>query len=547
MNNIKPIISVLIVTIIATILYLNLPSSYYNPDGLRVFPSLHKIMIESDGSKVYQPLPWNKGYEETHYFRANVQKHFLFPIYAYFSYQIARLFHYKDNGLKPLQTANALSAAIAIGLFSLLVAILFKSGLLTIITGFGLAFSTAFSQMATNIAEVVPALPWLVLGTLILALTNFKFKRWLIIAGVCFGISASFYLVSALIGLVIAVGLFLNRRIGSGLIFILSIILSTLIIYISILLLTGYYDLGKIWHLLTFMPEQGTYGGLKFSNFVTVLLGFANSLFPILPEGFSGLRRLITSSGFEYQAYSFRIIALVLILALAVALFYSLIKARKNLDRKSSTGVFLGLLVFIGALISSLFWDPYHPKLWLYSNFGLWLIIAGFIYHIKDSSRIYGKILFVLTLIVLIMTNFWHLIVQNRENPKWHAAKQIDRILTGSESNNLILGGWEAEFCYLNLMVPEENILNLPDLILETGRDSSRFEAQVSQSIDTFQRQAGKVYFLNLFNRPYQDFDRFYVKRLGFPYFITWLETYRNQIKEIWHDEKTGISLFRID
>lgn len=554
-NTKKAIFIALLIFTSFLILYLILPSTRYNLDGLRVFSGLHSVTIDSAGAKSYTPLSWNTGYIEPYYSYANVQKHFLFPSYAFVVYQIARLFRYQGNSLRPLQVANAILAALAIGLFSLLLGLLFGRDWLTITAGIGLVFSTAFSAMATNIGEVVPAIPWLILAITILTLKDIRLKRYAIIAGIFLGISACFYLVSAVIGVVIAIGVLVRHHRRSALIFFGLMFITTLTIYLAVLILAGHHNIRMIWHLLTFMPEQGTYGGLRATNFITVLLGFANSLFPILPEDFIGLRQLITNPETNLQSYYSRIAALLLIGMLAIVLFFSLLKVRHKLEKKSNIIVFFGILIFVSAFITSLFWDPYHPKIWMYSNLGLWLIIAGFMNHIYSKSHhksFYQKLLTIMVCTIMF-TNLLFLFAQHKENPKWKAAQVIDRIVTSSwysnsvYSGNFILGGWEAEFGYLTLLLPSHNIITLPDLVLTTGRNRSYFENQVDTSIEAFQRHGSKVYFVNLFNQTDTELQRFYVKRLRFSYFLTWLECYRNRVKVIWNNPKTRTTLYQLE
>lgn len=532
-----------------------LSSTRYNLDGLRVFSGLQSVIIDSAKTKSYVPLSWNNSYLEPYYSYANVQKHFLFPSYTFVIYKITRLFGYQGNGLRSLQIANAVLAALVIGLFSLLLDLLFGKAWLTITVCIGLIFSTAFSTMATNIAEVVPAIPWLILAITMLTLKDIGQKRNVIIAGIFLGISACFYMVSAVIGVLITIGVLIQHRRRSALIFFGSMSVTILIIYLVVLYLAGHHNISMIWHFLTFMPEQGTYGGLRATNFITVLLGFANSLFPILPEDFTGLKQLIINPETNLQSYYSRIAALLLIGVLAIVFFLSLLKVRRKLEKRSNNIVCFGILIFVGAFITSLFWDPYHPKIWMYSILGLWLMIAGFMNYLYSKSfhkSLYPK-LFICTVFIIMITNLIFLFTQHKENPKWKTAQAIDRIITRSWSSdsiysgNLILGEWEAEFGYLTLLLPNNNIITLPDLILKTSRNPSNFENQVNTMIEMFQRHGNKVYFVNLFNQTDTELQRFYIKRLRFPYFLFWLEKYRNRVKAIWNDPKTRTTLYQLE
>jgi hypothetical protein len=565
-------------------LYLLLPSSFYNPDGLRVFGGLYQVQVDSTGARNYRVYDWTAGYQEPFYTRANVQKHFLFPFHAFVSYRIGQAFGDKRDGLRGLQTANALSAALAVGLFAGLVGALLGNGWAALAAGLGLGFSTAFSSMATNVAEVVPALPWLMLSLLlgrghdsalclrqgelahpscapplVQAMSGAvrvpKRRPWLVLAaGVGLGISACCYFASAAIGVALVIGLASRRRPGRAAILLGSMALVAFAIYAWVLLSGGYRQPAAFGRALFFMPEQGTYGGLKVSNLVTVWLGFANSLFPVLPDDFAGLKALSASLKAGASGHYVSLIALPLIAALAVGLFAVLIRARACMPEPSRRAVFLGLLVFSGALGASLLWDPYHPKLWTYSNIGLWLMFAGFLHHALYSRRPQRAIsltLSVLTLVAVVAANLPRLIQQHRPDPKWTATEQVARTVAASSSrpraHALLIGGWEPEFAYLTLLLPEPSLVSLPDLALESGRDAARFNQWLDGRIAQVRNQEGAVYFLNTFDRSSDELQAQYIRRLRFPQAVAWIERQRGQASLVWQDPKTGISLYRLN
>ena len=97
-----------------------------------------------------------------------------------------------------------------------------------------------------------------------------------------------------------------------------------------------------------------------------------------------------------------------------------------------------------------------------------------------------------------------------------------------------MLGGWEDEFDYLTLLVPETNQVSLPDRILELGSDSTRFAGYVAGTFATAQAQAGSVFFLNLFNQSPAELRAFYAGRLGFPSgCLSWLQSLRPQAQDV--------------
>jgi len=548
--------AILLVAAGALALYLSFPSSAPNPDGLRVFPGLHEVRARSDGGLTWQPLAWDAGYLAPNYVRSNVQKHFLYPLHAWLLYRAALLFGHAGSGLRLLQVANAIASALTLVLFGLLVGFVFESVWVAPAATLGLAFSGAFSAMAANIAEVVPALPWLVLGLILVrqcvrpesqAPASRRYAVW---AGVLLGVSTAFYLASGLVGLVLALGLFAGRRRSSGIVLLLATALTVLAIEVAVLVLAGYQSPGTLWRQLTHMPEMGTYGGFRLTNLAAVLFGFGGSLLPVLPDNFVGLRQLAASLAEHDPGLMIRIVALILVWGLALALAAGLVRMRSGPPRRV---MLVGLGVFVAALIASLSWGPYHPKLWAYSNVGVWIMAGSLAEHELSSRGLRRTIvlsLLGLALAVSTTANLANLVRQHRPDARWGAARSVARlVLNGSTpggSNRLVIGGWEPEFDYLTLMVPESSLLFLPDVYLENGASPERFRHVVDERISRVFANGGEVFFMNLFGRDTAEIRRAYVDRLNFPGFSTWLDGLRLLVRPAWHDEGAGVELFEL-
>jgi hypothetical protein len=574
-------LAMLLVSAGAAALFLSLPSRAANPDGLRVFPGLHRVVPDSAGAPDFVPADWSAGYQPDRYFRANVQKHFLFPLHAFAGFHLARAFGWSGSGLKPVQALNVFSAALAVGLFALLVWLLFGSrpeeskhqrasikeqrprpafehcSLLSVlcsvlVPSLGLACSAAFSSMATNIAEVVPALPWLLLSLVLLAKQDEPDRRTVLIAGLLLGISAGFYLVSAAIGLALAGWLVVRRRPSSGLVLAGTMAVVMLTIYLGVLLAAGYRTLPQLTHALFFMPEQGTYGGFKLTNLATVWLGFAGSVFPALPEDFGGLRSLLAAGSSGYRFFLL-VVVLPLMLLLSVTLLLALVRSRSAMASSARRLVGLGCSVFLGALAASLVWDPYHPKFWVFSNIGLWLMIAGYLAHLRAARRqglisarvTPAEVLVALGLFSIVSMNLARRVIDAGPNPHEDAAHEVARRVN-AEPGSLVLGGWEIEFDYLALLVPEENQLSLPDVILEQQRNPERFRSIVDHAFESTRARDGRVLVLNQFNRTPEELLAFYARRLKFPEFADWLEFLRPSARPVWQDSPGTSVLYEL-
>jgi hypothetical protein len=579
--------------------YLLLGSAAYNPDGLRVFPGLHKVFAVSGAEPVYTVQHRFTGYQPTHYFRANVQKHFLFPLYAHVSYDFALSLGYQGSGASIIQVVNALSSAISLALFAALLAATFESAWAVVAATAGLAFSAAFSAMATNIAEVVPAIPWLLLGLLALSAQRSAVSKALtpspspngrggqgegfaaslrrgngrtllltVLAGISLGVSTAFYLAGAVVGVALALAFLVRRRPVQALVLFGTMLASAGLIYVAVLYRAGYHSLPAIWRAATFMPEQGTYGGFKATNLVAVVFGYANSLFPILPESFAGLRQLWTALQSTGRSSYLSLAAIPLIGIVSIAFLAALLRVRTRLDPRGRRGLLLGAAVFAGALVASLLWDPYHPKLWIYSNIGLWLAAAAALDQgrgragspttvVRRPSSVVRRPSFAFTfasslvILALVAMNLSAMIQRHKSNPRWTAATELAQYVAADHAlwdgtNRLVMGGWEPEFDYLTLLLWDTSLVSLPDVYLENGRDVQRFHNVVEGRISEVLGRGGSVYFMNLFNQSPEDLQRSYVDRLRFPEFTSWLDQFRPRVKLVWQDKRTGNDLYEI-
>jgi hypothetical protein len=540
------LLTALLVSVAALAVYLLLPSRAPNPDGLRVFPAMHRVVLSGDGSRAYQARPWTAAYHEPNLFRANVQKHVLFPLYAAGAFQISRLLGSSGSGLRALQVANALSAAVAVGLAATLIVLSTGSTWVALACGAGLAGSTAFCSMATDIAEVVPALPLLAFGLLLLsrraggadcrASTSVP-------AGISLGLSTACYFAGALVTMALVLALVFARARRTAGTIAATAAATVAIVHCGVFVLAGHRSVPELARALLVMPEQGTYGGLQVTDFGAVLFGFANSLYPVLPDDFGGLRQLV--SQLRTGAGSLALLGVPAVAALAAVMGVAMFRARNRLKPGTRRLAGTGVAVLLGALVCSLAWDPYHAKLWAFSNLGLWLVAAAFlsvIFRACPARRILVPGGAAVLLAALLVANTAMLIRRNGSNPKWAAAEAVSRRVSDG-SQFLLIGGWEAEFGYLSLMLPESSLLTLPDLILEAKRDRCRFETILDARVPGEAGFEKEVFVLNLFAMSPGQLRAQYGRRLEYPRVQAWLDRNRARARMVMQDCPGGVAL----
>ncbi|MGQ9707785.1 MAG: hypothetical protein ACUVUR_02785, partial [bacterium] len=230
----------LFLCLFALCFFLLLPSHHYHPDGLRVLPSLHQIIMVNDSIITYTTRPVRTSYQPDQFFFQNLQKHLLFPLYAHIAFRIARIFGYQKSGLKPLQTTNAIFAALTVFLFALILTRHTSTTLSVIFSTIGFTFTNAFLSSATNITEVIPSLPFFLFG---IYLIMKKRPLW---AGVLFGISSCFYLFSLIIATGIGFALIKSRQFRSCLTLILTSVISAGLSSSITLDLSGYHRFSEL-------------------------------------------------------------------------------------------------------------------------------------------------------------------------------------------------------------------------------------------------------------------------------------------------------------
>jgi hypothetical protein len=533
-------------------LYLFLPAQRYNTDGLRVFPALREVRLNSVFTRSVYVRDLSLAYREPYYYRANVRMHLLFPAYAQAAGAVFRFLTGRDELVRAVQVANALMSAATVLLSMLLVSGLAGSPALGLLTGLGLAVSSAFSLTATNIAEVAPSLPWLLLGLLVLA--RRRTVRGATAAGALLAVSTGCYLATLVITAALGVLLLLERDWRRATALLLASALGTLLIYVAVLLTAGHSSLPALAHALLGRQDQGNYGHFRVSHLLSILVALPNSLAPVLPDNFGGLRefaRLLRAPG---PAGALSLAGLCLVWLLLLLLGRRVLSRRGILQPVQN----IGLAVFSGALLVSLVWDPYHPKFWAYSNIGFWLMVAGVAADVRKpapTGRSAGSIrgwAAATALAGLLALGTARLVREHRPDPKLAAAERIvESVRTGApgipvrepHSEFLVVGGWDPEFVYLSLLLPDTNLLCLPDLALELKRDYANFAGHLQQRLADVLNRHGRAFFVNLVGRKPEQLVPLYVRRLGFTRFLPELAEFSRRSRLVWSDSLSGATL----
>src|SRR5882762_1781960 len=178
--------------LISCIAFYEFRSSTLIGDGLRHLPALRTIT--QGPPAVFQPRPWLEVYR-AHYDRVVVHNHFLFGLAMRTAFALQRALGIRGDATIAIQAVNAVSAAIAGGLFFLLALRLGVPKGISLAVAVGVCLSPVYLLAATNVAEVALALPFF-LGTLLVLADRDLLERHAVLAGILVGLAAITYLLA---------------------------------------------------------------------------------------------------------------------------------------------------------------------------------------------------------------------------------------------------------------------------------------------------------------------------------------------------------------
>src|SRR6266550_5718954 len=196
-----------LLALILSVTFYEFRSNVFIGDGLRHLPALRTI---TEGPPVsFQPKPWLEVYRK-HYDRVVVHNHFLFGLAMRTAFALQQALGIRDDATIAIQAVNAVSAAIAGGVFFLLPLRLGVPQWISLAVAVGVCLSPAYLLAATNVAEVALALPFF-LGTLLVLADRELLERSATVAGVLVGLATITYLLAGSLVPCIAIAAIVSR------------------------------------------------------------------------------------------------------------------------------------------------------------------------------------------------------------------------------------------------------------------------------------------------------------------------------------------------
>ena|ERR1700731_2693960 len=517
-----------LLVLILSVTFYEFRSSVFIGDGLRHLPALRTI---TEGPPVaFHPKPWLEVYR-SHYDRVVVHHHFLFGLSIRAAFALQQALGIGGDAIVAIQAVNAISAAIAAGLFFLLVVRLGVPIGISLAVMTGVCLSPAYLLAATNVTEVALSLPFF-LGTLLVLADREFLGHSAGLAGILVGLATITYLLAGSLVPCIAIAAIVSRShsrstIETLFLFLSAFALVVLGIWLVVLYLSGVHSSADLVSAILKFPEQGTYGRFKLGSLIATPIGLTQAFFQILPDDFRGLRSLYHQT--PVVALFAGMLSLITCAFLARAI-YLLSKGRmlRNLLLLSS------LLTFLLVEAVCLWWDPYYPKLQIFALILFWLIVAvGFTNSQAGRAHRWFLLLFVTAVaaggVKVLSTNIQPSLT-NKNAQQLHAIVGEDVLITG----------WSSDVAHLWLYSNGDNNIPLPDFALARNLQPSRVEADLNAIIKKAIANGASVYFYGLFDDDDANLTNVYENRFRLTGFTSYLRGLQQDARPVGRFEQPG-------
>jgi len=512
---------VALLVLIFSIGFYEFPCSTLIGDGLRHLPALRTI---TEGPPVsFQPKPWLEVYR-AHYDRVVVRNHFLFGLAMRTAFALQQALGIRGDATIAIQAVNAVSSAIAGGLFFLLALRLGVPKGISLAVTVGVCLSTVYLIAATNVAEVALSLPFF-LGTLFVLANREYLERRSIVAGILVGLAAITYLLAGSLVPCITIAIIASRSSSRSttkalFLFISVFALVFLGIWVVVLYLSGVHSPTSLAIAILKFPQQGTYGGFKLGSLVATPIGLTQAFFPILPDDFRGLRSLYHQT--PGVALAAGILSLITCAFLARAIY---LLSKRGISRNVT--LFSSVLTFLLVEAVCFWFDPYYSKLQIFALILFWLIVAvGFTRSQSDRVHRWFLLLFVAAVaacgVRTLRTN-----IQPSQTIK--NAQQLHAMV----GEGVLITGWSNDVAHLWLYSNGDNILPLPDFAFARNLQPSRVEADLDAIIKKGAVDGTNVYFYGVFDADDADLISVYETRFRLTGFTSYLRSLQQDARPV--------------
>jgi hypothetical protein len=268
------------------------------------------------------------------------------------------------------------------------------------------------------------------------------------------------------------------------------------------------------------LPGISVWGGVSLARAAKLPLGFAQSVLPVLPSGYGGLRSLARA------AAPFSIVwvaaALAGIAALCAALVWQAWRWRRQAERDALATPVAIAAGLAAALIAPLAWDPLYDKLWLLPT-ALAFLLGGLVVAGTGGWARRGIAVGAVVLVAIetAVNATWAIPAHRHESPYLEPARVVARtaqpgdliVLDWDPVSELYSGLWGTDGTFLTL--PTEAVLHGPTALVA-----------LDSAVAVTRRRGRSAYFLGVLDETPAAWDAFLGQRLHLPYAA--LDRYRD-------------------
>lgn len=454
--------------------------------------------------------------------------HLLYPANVFLWHRLLGVFGIAAGNavdyLQLTQLMNAMAAAACAALLYWIVRTTTSSEVVALAAAAGLALSRAFLLHATNSAEPMVGLLWslVALAGVLVAVRRGSVMP-AVLAGVALALSLATYESMVMIApAALLLSLRGTRPRGRTVALLASAAAATAAIYGFAYASSGTpAPLAMVRRFLE-VPGASVWGGASAGKFANLPAGLAQSVLPVLPLGYGGIRSLFRPGGS---------VAGIIWLGLATAAFVALAAAvaRKAWrERAALRGETRSLLVALAAGLSfailvPLAWDPLYDKLWL-QPLALALLVGGLLAGAK-APRPRATVALLAALLVVLEVNLSLVLAAHRnQSPYLEASRAVARTV---RRGDLLVHEWDpVSQLYVGLWDAGTANWDLPGSAVIRGPAAVR---DLDSAVAAARGRGAAVYFLAVLDEERGAWDAFLGRRLHLPFAA--LDRYRDSAR----------------
>jgi hypothetical protein len=455
--------------------------------------------------------------------------HLLYPVNIFIFHQTVSVFGVRAINsfefIRLTQIMNCVGAAGCVAILYWLVGCATSSVSFSTFVALSFGLSHAFLLHATNSAEPVIGLFWSLLAVFFAVLSVRKHQAWLLcfsgmLSALAMATYQSMILMCLVIGVHCLVTPFVTRKFAkpslsySGLAFFgISGLLTLSAIYGTAYSHQGVQSFGEGVGRFISNEWQGVFGGFKLANAVNLPIGFLNSLLPVLPRDYEGIRSLV-----RLHPNDLWIPWLILVgsCALAFILLFTLLvwKARNRLSINEQLVSFYLLLGIAVTSLGPLYWAPTYDKLWLQPLACVLFLLAYLLKKLSPfRSAVYLSRAGVVLVAAVAFSNLaWAIPNKFHETEFLDEVRQLDEII---QPNDLTISDWDEISVLHNEFGRRGETIDLPSLAISRREFALQ---DIKQRIGAVAERGGQVYFLGVLDQTEQSWNEFLGEKVGLSY-----------------------------